>query len=432
MTPDAFMNKQGCIEQTMNRIFIAIVCVALTGVYSIATQATQVDPLSRPSPQDTKHSVVRKIIDSAEIHYQRGEKAYTGGNYDVARREFDEAVDTILTESIDVRSDGQLSVYYRELIEKVNHYQIAALEQKDGGFAEQRFDPSPLDKLASLSDADLEEVGAADEDEAAARFNFNFTSELPVRQFINYFTRGRGRATMEAGLQRSMRFREMAQRIFKQEGVPTDLVWLAQVESGWNPYAYSWAAAKGLWQFIPTTGARFGLTQNYWVDERSDPEKSTLSAARYLKWLYTRYKGDWQLALAAYNTGEGNVDGAIARSGSRDFWRLHRGGYLAQETRNYVPAILAVVTIAKSPKKFGFELPRAYPYRYQTRLVASQTDLRPLAKKLKVSYGTLLDLNPELQRGVTPPGKHVIRIPATLAAKTTETTAESTPITNEP
>jgi membrane-bound lytic murein transglycosylase D len=416
----------------MNRTFTGLVCAALIALSYPGAWASQVDPASRLSPQDAKQGVVRRIINAAELHYQRGEKAYTGGQYDVARREFDEAVDTILTESIDVRSDDDLRIYYRELVEKVNHYQIAALEQKDGGFAEQRFEPSPLDKLASLSDADLEEAGAADEEDVAARFNFDFTSALPVRQFINYFTRGRGRATMEAGLQRSVRFREMAQRIFKQEGVPADLVWLAQVESGWNPYAYSWAAAKGMWQFIPSTGARFGLTQSYWVDERSDPEKSTLSAARYLKWLSTRYKGDWQLALAAYNTGEGNVDGAIARSGSRDFWRLHRGGYIAQETRNYVPAILAVVTIAKSPKKYGFEMPRAYPYRYQTRMVASQTDLRPLAKKLKVSYGTLLDLNPELQRGVTPPGKHVIRIPAAMAVKAADAPSESIPVANDP
>jgi membrane-bound lytic murein transglycosylase D len=415
----------------MNRTFTGLICAAAIALSIPGVVASQVDPLSRPSPQDAKQSVVRKIISGAELHYQRGEQAYAGGQYDAARREFDEAVDTILTESIDVRSDEELRVYYRELVEKVNRYQIAALEQKVGGFAEQRFEPSPLDKLASLSDADLEEVGVADEEGAIARFNFDFTSALPVRQFINYFTKGRGRATMEAGLQRSVRFREMAQRIFKQEGVPTDLVWLAQVESGWNPYAYSWAAAKGMWQFIPSTGARFGLTQNYWVDERSNPEKSTVSAARYLKWLSKRYQGDWQLALAAYNTGEGNVDGAIARSGSRDFWRLHRGGYLAQETRNYVPAILAVVTIAKNPKKYGFELPPAYPFRYETRMVASQTDLRPLAKRLKVSYGTLLDLNPELQRGVTPPGKHVIRIPAALAVKATDVATESNQTAND-
>ncbi len=212
--------------------------------------------------------------------------------------------------------------------------------------------------------------------------------------------------------------------------MPTDLIWLAQIESTWNPYAYSWAGAKGIWQFIPSTGARFGLTQNYWVDERSDPEKSTVAAARYLKWLSNRYRGDWSLALAAYNTGEGHVDSAIARSGSRDFWNLHRGGYLAQETRNYVPAILAVVTIAKNAKKYGFELPPTYPYHYQTRLVAKQTDLRPLAKKLKISYGSLLELNPELQRGVTPPGKHVIRIPASLAVKADEAAGETTAVTN--
>jgi len=169
---------------------------------------------------------------------------------------------------------------------------------------------------------------------------------------------------------------------------------------------------------------RFGLTQNYWLDERSNPEKSTRAAAKYLKWLSDRYRGDWMLALAAYNTGEGNIDSAISRSGSRDFWQIHRGGYIAQETRNYVPAILAVVTIAKNPKKYGFDLPPTYPYKYETRMIASQTDLRPLAKKLKISYGTLLELNPELQRGVTPPGKHVIRIPASLVEKPVDSSEE--------
>jgi membrane-bound lytic murein transglycosylase D len=379
------------------------------------------------SPQDNKRDQVRRVINTAETHFQIGQRAYASGEYNQARREFDEAVDTIWVGSIDVRSDDELRVYYRELIEKINRYQIAALEQKDGGFHEQRYEPSPLDKLASLSEADLEEVAAADDD-LTTRFNFDFTSALPVRQFISYFSQGRGRATMAAGLQRSVRFRGMAERIFKQEGVPTDLIWLAQVESGWNPYAYSSAAAKGIWQFIPSTGTRFGLTQNYWVDERSNPEKSTAAAARYLKWLAKRYSGNWTLALAAYNTGEGNVDSAIARSGSRDFWRLHRN--LAQETRNYVPAILAVVTIAKNPRKYGFEMPASYPYRYHTRAVAAQTDLRPLAKKLKISYGALLDLNPELQRGVTPPGKHVIRIPASLATQVSDIADETSPTTN--
>jgi membrane-bound lytic murein transglycosylase D len=382
---------------------------------ALALAVAIVSPLAVAQTEfhDAKQEQVKRIIGNAELHYQRGEAAYANRQYDIARREFDLAVDTILVDSIDVRSDDELRGYYRALIEKINRYQIAALEQKDRGFSEQRYEPSPLDKIASLSDADLDEAGA-DDQEVASTFNFNFTSAYPVKQFISYFTRGRGRTTMQVGLQRSVRYREMAERVFKQEGVPTDLIWLGQVESLWNPYAYSSAAARGIWQFIPSTGSRFGLTQNYWIDERSNPEKSTRAAARYLKWLSVRFKGDWTLALAAYNTGEANVDSAIARAGTRDFWSLHRGGYMARETRNYVPAILAVISIAKNARQFGFELPPAFPYRYETRMVAAQTDLRPLAKKLKVSYGALVDLNPELQRGVTPPGKHTIKIPAAM------------------
>ena len=367
--------------------------------------------------QDNKQSQIDEIINRAEKHYTKGEEAYKGGQYDFARNEFDQAVDTIFIASIDVRSDDRLRVYYRQLVEKINRYQIDSLEAKDGGFSEQRYEPSPLDKLASLSEADLNEVVAADVDLTPAKFNFDFEAAYPVRQFISYFTKGRGRVTMEAGLQRSTKYRELAARIFKEEGVPTDLIWLAQLESSWNPNAYSSMGAKGIWQFMPAAGSRFGLSQSYWVDERSNPEKSTRAAAKYLKWLSTRYHGSWTLALAAYNTGEGNVDSAILRSGSRDFWRMHSSGYMAQETRNYVPAILAVITIAKNPAKYGFQMPPAYSQKYETRAIAKQTDLRPLAKKLNISYGALLDLNPELQHGVTPPGKHLIRIPAALETK---------------
>ena len=414
------------MNQWFSKFFVAF-CALLCGAgFAAFAPAILADgsPTGLPVIQEIKQGIVHDIINTAGLHFQRGEQAYRSGEYDTARREFDEAVDSILIAPINIANDDELRAYYRELIEKVNRYQIIAMEQKNGGFSEQRYEPSPLDKLASLSEAELEEVAADDEDEVNAHFNFGFASAYPVKQFISYFTRGRGRATMEAGLARSVRYREMAERVFKEEGVPTDLVWLAQVESGWNPYALSTASAKGIWQFIPSTGARFGLAQNYWLDDRANPEKSTHAAARYLKFLATRYHNDWSLALAAYNTGEGNVDSAIARAGTRDFWRLHRGGFLAQETRNYVPAILAVVSIAKAPRKYGFDLPPAYPYRYETRWIAKQTDLKPLAKKLNISYGALLELNPELQRGATPPGKHALRIPA---ARTVNSAIEDAP-----
>jgi membrane-bound lytic murein transglycosylase D len=355
-----------------------------------------------------------QTIGIAESHFKKGEDAYLAGQYDLARREFDDAVDSILVSDLDVRASQELKIYYRTLIEKINHYQIAAIEQKDGGFSEQRHEPSPLDRIASLSDADLEEVADAETELGRAGLNFQFKTAPAVKQFVSYFAHGRGREVMDAGFRRSVRYRDLARKIFKEESVPTDLVWLAQIESGWNPYALSWASARGIWQFVPSTGMRFGLSQNYWVDERSDPEKSTRAAAKYLKWLGTRYHGNWELALAAYNSGEGTVDSAIARSGSRDFWQL-RTGFLPQETRNYVPAILAVMTIAKNPDKYGFEIPPPYRGRYGTQLVAKQTDLRSLAKKMGVSYSSLLDLNPSLQRGVTPPGRHLLRVPTAEA-----------------
>lgn len=364
--------------------------------------------------QDNKQSQIDELINTAERHYKKGEEAYQNGQYELARREFDQAVDSILIGSIDIRSDDRLRVYYRQLIEKVNRYQIASLEQKDGGFSEQRYEPSPLDKIATLSEAELDEVVAEDNDPQSPANKIYTDATLPyaVRQFVSYFTKGKGRVTMEVGLNRSVRYRDMAMRVFKEEGVPADFIWLAQVESSWNPYAISSVGAKGIWQFMPGTGSDYGLSQTYWVDERSNPEKSTRAAAKYLKYLANYFHGNWTLALAAYNTGPGNVDSAIKRSGTRDFWALHGAGYLARETRNYVPAILAVVSIAKSPERYGFQMPTAYTPKYETRAIAQQTDLRPLAKKLNVSYSSLLDLNPELQRGITPPGKHLLRIPS--------------------
>ncbi|HKV38425.1 MAG TPA: lytic transglycosylase domain-containing protein [Blastocatellia bacterium] len=396
----------------MRRQFQRKVICCAAGLLALSFQAAA-QSSAQPPTQDTSQLEIGRTINSANDHYRKGEAAYSASQYDRARREFDDALDAILDSSLDVRSDEQLSIFYRELIEKINRYQIAAIEQKDGAVTEQRHEPSPLDRIASLSDSDLQQVaGTADDDVTGSGFNFKFTVAPAVKQFVGYFSRGKGRPGMEAGFLRSQRYREMARRVFREEGVPTDLIWLAQIESGWNPYALSSAEAKGIWQFVPATGSRFGLHQDFWIDERSDPEKSTRAAARYLKWLANRYHDNWELALAAYNAGEGNVDSVIARTGLRDFWALHRGGYLPQETRNYVPAILAVVAIAKAHHKYGFEMPESSPYRYQTHLIAKQTDLHLVAKKLKVTFSSLLDMNPELQRGVTPPGKHIIRIPA--------------------
>ncbi len=215
---------------------------------------------------------------------------------------------------------------------------------------------------------------------------------------------------MEVGIRRSGQFMQMARKIFREEGVPEDITWLGQVESGWRPKAQSWAAASGLWQFIPGTGRTYGLRQTAWVDERNSIEKATRASARYLKDLYNHF-GDWQLAMAAYNTGQGNIDRAIARAGSRSYWKIFP--YIAQETRNYVPAILATMLIAKNPEKYGFKGVRPdAPLSYDVVEVPTATSLQLIAQATNTSLDYMRMLNPELRRDVTPRGEaYRVRIP---------------------
>jgi membrane-bound lytic murein transglycosylase D len=247
-------------------------------------------------------------------------------------------------------------------------------------------------------------------------FGFSFKYNNLVQQYINYY-QGRGRVTMETGLYRSGFFTRMARKIFREEGVPENIVWLGQVESAWKPTARSWAAAAGLWQFIPGTGARYGLKINGYVDERSSFEKATRASARYLKFLANRYNGNWEMAMGAYNCGEGNVDRAISRAGGvYDFWTIYP--YLPKETRNYVPSILSVILIANNPTKYGFAHVRpAQPLQYDEIRVPAMTNLNLVAQASETTSDYLRYLNPELRQNVSPPEPYIIRIPAGKAQK---------------
>lgn len=202
----------------------------------------------------------------------------------------------------------------------------------------------------------------------------------------------------------------MARRIFKEEGVPENVAWLGQVESTWKPTAMSWAAASGLWQFIPGTGSRFGLRRTAYIDERNSFDEATRASARYLKFLFNRY-GNWELAMAAYNCGEGNVDRAVRRSGATNFWAAYP--FLPQETRNYVPNILATILIANNPATYGFGHVRPAPaLRYDRVRVPASTNLGILAQASDTSTQYLRYLNPHLRSNVTPPEPYIINIPA--------------------
>ena len=244
-------------------------------------------------------------------------------------------------------------------------------------------------------------------------YDFPVVENQKVRYFLDYFS-GRASGTFRLWLERSGRYLPMMRDIFAEEGLPQDLAYLAMVESGFNDKAYSWAHAVGPWQFIESTGRRYGLRNDWWLDERRDPEKATRAAARFLADLYRAFDGDWYLAVASYNAGPGKLRQAIKKYKTRDFWELCRGSYLQTETKNYLPKLLAALMIAKEPEKYGFtDLNYHEPISYETFKLPSSTDLEVIARLSDSDYQTIKQLNPELKRWCTPPDvkNHQVRLP---------------------
>ncbi len=399
---------------------------------------------ARAIPTEVEQSEVRvqQVIARAEDHFRKGKLNLEDSKREQARQEFDKAVDSILESGFDVRASQKLQTYYLELVERIYREEVPMQQPVAApntatmqlvaqntqtqepaktpapsqiGFRDQKFEPSPLDELSKLvlnpDETTFSTKDAEDLEIAKRNVNFAFTLNPLIQGYINYY-QGRGRTTMESGLRKSGQFMKLARKIFAEEGVPLDITWLGQVESAWKVRAVSWAAASGLWQFIPSTGRRYGLRQNAYIDERNSIEQSTRASARYLKWLANRYNGNWELAMAAYNTGEGNIDRAISRAGSANFWMIYP--YIAQETRNYVPNILAVILIAKNPEKYGFKgIKPDAPWSYDVVRVPTATSLQLIADATDSSVDHIRSLNPELRRDITPRGEsYDLRVPA--------------------
>jgi membrane-bound lytic murein transglycosylase D len=407
---------------------------------------------STPTVMERNAPRVEQTISRAETFFKEGELHLKANEREQARDKFDKAVDTILESGLNVTEYPRLQTFYLELVERIYRLEVpsqqlapqsthdivqvamntqtpaggqksvqgAQTETPQVGFREQKFEPSPRDELAKLvltpEEQNVNPEDVADLEVAKNSIDFGFNTNPLIQQFINYY-QGRGRSTMESGLRRSGQFMKMARKIFGEEGVPEDITWLGQVESAWRAKAYSSAAASGLWQFIPGTGQRFGLRQTAWIDERNGFEKATRASARYLKYLARRYNGNWELAMAAYNTGEGNIDRAISRAGRADFWSVYP--YIAQETRNYVPNILATILIAKNPDKYGFRNIRPdAPLSYDTVEVTTPTSLHLIANLTGTSVDYIRMLNPELRRDMTPRGEaYRVRVPGGRATQ---------------
>jgi membrane-bound lytic murein transglycosylase D len=207
---------------------------------------------------------------------------------------------------------------------------------------------------------------------------------------------------MSVGLERLGLYRPMMERILMDEEVPLDLVFLAQAESAFLPRAISRAKARGMWQFISSRGKEYGLRQTWWIDERSDPEKSTRAAARHLSDLYDQFK-DWPLAMAAYNAGPVRVSKALKKTGATTFWQLADKKALPKETINYVPTILAFAIIGRDPEQYGFNLEPQPPLQTERVELEKATDIRVIAENLEIPVDQLKELNPHVLRWTTPP-----------------------------
>ena len=241
-----------------------------------------------------------------------------------------------------------------------------------------------------------------------------------VRFFLDRFQTGYRRAVVEGWLARSGRYLPMILDIFREKGLPEDLVFTVMIESGFDPVAVSHAGAKGLWQFMAPTARLYGLRVDGWLDERLDPEKSTVAAANYLRDLYAQF-GSWDLAQAAYNTGDGKVQQAIDRTGSRDFWKLHKSPLLPDETKNFVPAIHAATLIGRQPERYGFSVVPEDPLRYEQVTVPRGSRLARLAALSGVPPQELESLNPELrQKQTAPDGPYELKVPLGTTAAVRE------------
>lgn len=375
-------------------------------------QAPTPKPTSPAPAQTAKLDPVDRIVEQAEKQYQQGQQDYAAGHLEAAKQRFDQAVNVLLEAEIDVRSDERLQRELDKITEGVNQLEVAALQLGDG-FTQQQAQPAPIDEANDVTfPADPNIKAKAEAQVKETRSDLPLIINDYVAGYINFYST-RGHGTVERALARSGRYRDMILRVLKEEGVPQDLIYLAEAESGFEPLALSRAGAKGMWQFMSSRGAGYGLRRSWWIDERQDPEKATRAAARHLKDLYNQF-GDWYLAIAAYNSGPGNVQQAVKRTGYADFWELYRRNVLPKETKNYVPIILAFTVMAKNPKQYGLDnIQPALPLETDSVRIDYPVDLRLVAECVDTDLSRLTELNPSLLRLTTPKDAvYDLRLPA--------------------
>lgn len=350
-------------------------------------------------------------ISKADAHFEDGRRLYFQGDLAGARKEFDAAVDVLLGAPENLADHRRIERRLEEITDLVYRFDVEKLgsgsEQEDAAL----FDRAPIDEVTHMTfpvDPSTVNKLKSELNQTSSGIPIDLTE--PVMSYVRFFSSDRGRSILQSGIQRSGRYRDMIMRVLREEGVPEDLIYLAQAESGFLPRAVSNKNAVGMWQFMSYTGSDYQLARTSVYDERLDPEKATRAAARFLRDLHARY-GDWYLAIAAYNCGAGSVDRAIERTGYADYWELLKRHALPKETANYVPIIVAMTLIAKNPQDYGLNnLQLENPVEYDSIPLTAPTGLNLIADATMQPVSVIRDLNPALLKNVAPVG-YEVRVP---------------------
>jgi membrane-bound lytic murein transglycosylase D len=359
-------------------------------------------PNFQPNPSDL-------LIQQAEERFRNGRRAFQDHDYAKARVEFDAAIDAMLGASDNPSNRTLFESRLEEMVDAIHRDDLAgmgaaAVDDVPG------FDKAPLDDIVTMTfSVDPRIKGKVQTEVKSTSSALPLVVNDTVLSYINFFN-GRGHKTLEFGLERAGKYQAMISRILAEEGIPQELIHLAQAESGFMPRAVSRAAAEGLWQFVKFRGNEYGLKQTPYSDERLDPEKATRAAARHLHDLYNEF-GDWYLAMAAYNCGPGAVEKAVERTGYADFWELRARRALPIETTNYVPIILAMTIMTKNASEYGLDHINPDPaVEYDTIMTSSPTNLALIGDLSETPVSELVQLNPALLRNIAP-GNFEIRVP---------------------
>ncbi len=345
------------------------------------------------------------LVAVAQARFDAAQKEYKAQQFEKAHADYNAVVGIIQESGFQPDADPRLAELLDQTGEALHSYDVNAEQdqESDEGDETAQTPANPLDAFASMTlpPGDPRLAARAEQEIVRVPHDLPLTVNDSVLQYLSYFSSPKGRATVAHGIDRSGRYTDMIRRVLKEEGVPLDLMYLAQAESAFQPVAVSNKGARGIWQFMPYRGEEYNLDRTYWVDERSDPEKATRAAARHLRDLYDMF-GDWYLVMAAYNSGPMNVTKGIERTGYADFWDLQRLHALPKQTQNYVPIIIALALVGKDPALYGVEVAPDKPTMTDVVKLGHSIDLRLVADATGADVYDLREMNPELLRNVTP------------------------------